>query len=184
MYDKEQQILQLFSDGDSDAVDKLYDGYAGYLAGVCSRYVSNRDDLHDVMQESFIKIITKISSFSYRGKGSLKAWLTKVAVNESLRFLKAQNPLIFDSIDDNIADMPCDEPDVEGIDMNDIAAMIARLPDGYRAVFNLFAIEGKSHKEIASMLNIKPDTSASQYLRAKRMLAAMIKEHKRKEDKA
>jgi RNA polymerase sigma factor (sigma-70 family) len=183
MYDKEQQILKLFSDGAPDAVDRLYDGYAGYLAGVCSRYVSGRDDLHDVMQESFIKIITKLSSFSYRGKGSLKAWLTKVAVNESLRFIKARNPLVFDNIDDTLADIPDEEPDIEGISMNDIAAMIAQLPDGYRAVFNLYAIEGKSHKEIGSMLNIKPDTSASQYLRAKRMLAAMIKEYRRKEDR-
>ena len=184
MKDSEKEILQLFKDGDSRAMDLLYTGYAGYIAGVCSRYVSNKEDLHDVMQESFIKIITKLPSFEYRGKGSLKAWITKVAVNESLRFLKNGNLSLFVDTEEEFPTDFADEaePDVKGMDMADIAKLIAEMPTGYKTVFNLYAIDGRSHKEIAEMLNIRPNTSASQYLRAKNMLARMIREYRKKEE--
>ena len=80
---------------------------------------------------------------------------------------------------ENIADDTTDEPDVAGLSEGEILDMIRRLPVGYRTVFNLYAIEGKSHKEIAAALGIKPDTSASQYKRARTMLAQMIKDYKR-----
>ena len=79
-------------------------------------------------------------------------------------------------------EMPEEEPDASLLSDNEIAALIGRLPAGYRAVFNLYAIEGKSHKEIALLLNIKPDTSASQYYKAKNMLARMIREQRKKEE--
>ena len=160
---REQRLISLFGKGDARAMDELYSEYADYLAGVCSRYVQNKEDLHDVLQECFIKIFTKIATFEYRGKGSLKAWVTRVAINEALRFLR-----------DNEASMWVDWED--GLSVSQITELILRLPPGYRAVFNLFAIEGKSHKEIAQLLNIKADTSASQFHRAKNMLAKMIKE--------
>ena len=85
--DKEQQILSLFQKGDNRAMDKLYMEYADYLTGVCARYISNEDQLKDVLQESFIRIFTNIHQFEYRGKGSLKAWMTKVVIHESLQQL-------------------------------------------------------------------------------------------------
>ena len=82
--DKEQQILSLFQKGDNRAMDKLYMEYADYLTGVCARYISNEDQLKDVLQESFIRIFTNIHQFEYRGKGSLKAWMTKVGHQRSI----------------------------------------------------------------------------------------------------
>ncbi len=175
-YNKEQHIISLFSKGDALAMDKLYDEYADYLAKVCSRYIQNQDDLHDVLQEAFIRIFTKIYTFEYRGKGSLKAWLTRVVINESLHFLRDNNSNIFVDNDVDLPDITDDEPDIDSLSITQITDTILKLPPGYRAVFNLFAIEGKSHKEIAELLNIKPDTSASQFHKARNMLARMLKE--------
>ena len=91
---KEQHIISLFKKGDQHAMDKLYMEYADYLAGVCARYISDEDEVKDVLQESFIKIFTQIHQFEYRGKGSLKAWLTKVVINEVLMYLR-QNKTFF-----------------------------------------------------------------------------------------
>lgn len=175
-YNKEQHIISLFSKGDALAMDKLYDEYADYLAKVCSRYIQNQDDLHDVLQEAFIRIFTKIHTFEYRGRGSLKAWLTRVVINESLHFLRDNNSNIFVDKDVDLPDIIDDEPDIDSLSITQITDTILKLPPGYRAVFNLFAIEGKSHKEIAELLNIKPDTSASQFHKARNMLARMLKE--------
>ena len=163
-------------------MDVLYTEYADCLTAVCSRYVPQEADLHDVLQESFIKIFTKINSFEYRGRGSLRAWLTRVVVNEALHWLRAvQQQSIVDS-DIEQMEMTEEEPDTSLLSDDEIAALIGRLPAGYRAVFNLYAIEGRSHKEIAQQLNIKPDTSASQYHKAKNMLARMIREQRKKEE--
>ena len=86
--DREQQILDLFKKGDKCAMDKLYQEYADHMAGVCARYISDEDNLKDVLQESFIKIFTQIHLFDYRGKGSLKAWVTRIVINEALMELR------------------------------------------------------------------------------------------------
>jgi len=173
---REQRLISLFGKGDARAMDELYSEYADYLAGVCSRYVQNKEDLHDVLQECFIKIFTKIATFEYRGKGSLKAWVTRVAINEALHFLRDNEASMWVDWEVEPPALHEEEPGVDGLSVSQITELILRLPPGYRAVFNLFAIEGKSHKEIAQLLNIKADTSASQFHRAKNMLAKMIKE--------
>lgn len=162
-------------------MDMLYATYADYLTGVAARYIRQPDDLHDVLQEALIKVFTSISSFEYRGRGSLKAWLTKVVVNEALIFLRQNRRLGYTDID-ALPDIPEEEPpDTSGLSPEQAKALIDQLPDGYRTVFNLYAIEGRSHKEIAQMLHIKPDTSASQYHRAKNMLARLIRQRQDKQ---
>lgn len=178
--DKEQQILSLFQKGDNRAMDKLYMEYADYLTGVCARYISDEDTLKDVLQESFIRIFTQIHQFEYRGKGSLKAWITKITINEALMQLREEKAFLIPLHESQISDFSDEEPDVEDIDTNILLTFVQKLPPGYRAVFNLFIIEEKSHKEIAEILQIQPTTSASQFLRAKKMLANMIREYKQK----
>ena len=178
--DKEKHILSLFNKGDNRAMDKLYMEYADYLTGVCARYISDEDTLKDVLQESFIRIFTQIHQFEYRGKGSLKAWITKITINEALMQLREEKAFLISLHESQISDLPDEEPDVEGIDTNILLTFVQKLPPGYRAVFNLFVIEEKSHKEIAEILQIQPTTSASQFLRAKKMLADMIREYKQK----
>lgn len=181
-YNKEQHIISLFAKGDTRAMDMLYGEYADFLTKVCSRYIGNTDDLHDVLQEAFIKIFTKIHTFEYRDKGSLKAWLTRTVINEALHFIRDNDAHAFV---DNEGDLPDTaavetdsgtEPNIDNLSIQQITDAILQLPIGYRTVFNLFAIEGKSHKEIAELLKIKPDTSASQFYKARSMLAKMLKE--------
>ena len=180
--DKEKHILSLFNKGDNRAMDKLYMEYADYLTGVCARYISDEDTLKDVLQESFIRIFTQIHQFEYRGKGSLKAWITKITVNEALMQLREEKAFLIPLHESQISDFSDEEPDVEDIDTNILLTFVQKLPPGYRAVFNLFIIEEKSHKEIAEILQIQPTTSASQFLRAKKMLANMIREYKQKNE--
>lgn len=179
----EQHILSLFARGDARAMDVLYANFADYLAGVCVRYVPEQEDLHDVLQEAFIKIFTTINSFQYRGKGSLKGWMARIVVNEALMFLRNRKKMQFVDEDAEPPDIPDAPPDTASLTAERVEKALAQLPDGYRAVFNLYAIEGKSHKEIAQLLHIKPDTSASQYHRAKKMLASILKQQQGKEDK-
>ena len=162
--------------GNKLAMKRFYDTNSGYLTAVCLRYISNKEDVKDVLQESFIRIFTNIHQFEYRGKGSLKAWMTKVVINEALQQLRKEEAFLVPLHESQIGELPDDEPEVEGFDSQMLLAFVRKLPPGYRAVFNLFVIEEKSHQEIAEILQIKPNTSASQYLRAKKLLIEMIQE--------
>lgn len=177
---RELQILKRFSRGDASAMDMLYAEYADYLTGVCCRYISNEDDRKDVLQEAFIKIFTSIGSFNYRGEGSLKAWAARIVVNESLQYLRQQCRWTPVDSDAPLPDQTDEEPPDPDISEDRLVELIQQLPPGYRAVFNLFAIDGLSHKEIAQQLGITPATSASQYFKARAMLARMIKNEKNK----
>src|SRR3712207_2670865 len=169
--DKEQVIYNLFRRGKSSAMDELYAEYANYLTGIGARYIGNDDDLKDVLQEAFIKIFTQMSTFEYRGKGSLKAWISRIVVNECLSFIRKNKNIFVNS--NEPPDLPEEDPETEGIDSCTLTQLIRRLPHGYRVVLNLYAVEGKSHNEIAQLLNIKPNSSASQFHRAKNMLAQL-----------
>lgn len=191
--DKEQRLLKMFDRGDATAMDALYADYADYLAGVAFRYLGDDDDTKDVLQEAFIKIFTQISMFKYRGKGSLRAWLTRIVVNESLMFLrkKVHDVSLSDTegrgwgVEAGVSDgttVISDEPlNAEGLSASVIMGMVARLPYGYRTVFNLYVIDGLSHQQIAEQLGITAGTSASQYHKARALLARMIKAY-RKDD--
>lgn len=177
--DKEQQIVEAFRRGDASAMDGLFTLFSGYLMGVGARYIADDDEVKDVLQEAFIKIFTQFHSFQYRGKGSLKAWATRIMVNECLIALRQKQKT--DVVNnEEVPDLPDEEPDTESLDGNVLMEMIRRLPEGYRQVLNLYVIEGLSHKEIGQMLHIKPDSSASQLHHAKTMLAKMIKDYKRR----
>ena len=175
--EKELLIVERIKLKDNRAAKDIYDAYAGYLAGVCARYISDDDDLKDVLQDSFIKIFSSLASFSYRGKGSLKAWLTKIVINESLHFLNKKGRLDFVSLTSIETDIADTEVDIGLVSDKVLMQMIRDMPSGYRAVFNLYVYEEKSHKEIAAILNIKENSSASQFHRAKSLLANKIKEY-------
>ena len=153
----------------------LYGQYVGYLTAVCARYIPDDDEVKDILQEVFIKVFQSMDKFTWRGEGSLKAWLTRIVVNDSLKFLRRKKPLPLSA---TMAEpMDEEEPAFDAVPMEVIQGMIRKLPDGYRTVFNLFVFEDKSHKEIASMLGIKENSSASQLFHAKAMLARWIKDY-------
>ncbi len=175
--DKERDVAILIKKNRQMAANEIYSVYAGYVAGICARYLSSDDDIKDVAQDSFVKIFISIGGFRYSGAGSLTAWIGRVTVNCALNYLRDNNRLRFASNQLDIPDLADEPPDAEALSADELAALIRALPDGYRTVFNLYAIEGKKHKEIAKMLGIKENSSASQYLRAKSLLAEKIKEY-------
>ncbi|MBR1435977.1 MAG: RNA polymerase sigma factor [Bacteroidales bacterium] len=174
----EERLIRRLRGGDTSALRDLYSEYAGYLTGVCSRYVQEKDDVKDVLQDSFVKILGNLDSFQYRGKGSLRAWMTRIVSNESLKFLSRKKKDALVPIEWDIPDEEeVEDPPLDDIPPEVIQEMIRSLPEQYRTVFNLYVLENRSHIKIAELLGIKPDTSASNLHRAKNKLAAMIKEY-------
>jgi len=178
----ERQLLDDIHGGNRQALKRLYERYVGYATAISLRYVPEREETRDVLQDSFVKILTSIDHFEYRGEGSLKSWVSRIVANRAIDHLKQQSRTTFLS---EVAEEPeaphiChddDEPEVSDIPPDVLTAMIGQLPPGYRLVLNLYVFEQLSHKEIAQRLGIKPDTSASQFLRAKKRLAQMIKSY-------
>ena len=167
----EQILAERLRNRDRTAMKELYGLYSGYLNAVCTRYVADKDSAKDILQDCFVKIFSGIGSFRFRGEGSLKAWMKKIVVNESLKYLRksARTGLSVDT--DILPDIPDDEdPDMDDIPPAVIHEMIRRLPDE------------KSHREIASMLGIRESSSASQLHRAKAQLARWINEYRKKSD--
>ena len=178
----EEDIAKGIRKGDNRAMRHFYAQYGGLLAAACSRYVNNDDDVKDLMQDAMVNIIQNIDNFTYKGKGSLRAWATRIVVNQALNFVKSQKRFHDTFADKDLGNLSLadnEEPDISDVPAEVIHRLISQLPDGYRTVFNLFAIEGKSHKEIAALLRIKADTSASQFFRAKNILAKQIDNYKR-----
>lgn len=175
--DNEQRFVQRLKDGNRDAAQELYTRYGPILAGVCSRYIADEEDIKDVFQNAFLSILTHISDFHYRADGSLMAWAKKVVVNESLKFLKKNRPHELLECADDVADDDTDsaDPVFSDIPPDIIQEMLSQLPTGYRTVLNLYVFEDMSHQEIAQLLGISRNGSASQLHRAKKMLKRMIR---------
>ena len=156
---------------------QLYNQYSGFAMATALRYVADRDDACDIVQDSFVRIFQSIERFEYRGEGSLKSWLLRIVANEALGFLRHRSGITFtDTIPDSTDD---EDPDINKVSDEELSHLIASLPEGYRVVFNLYVMEGKSHREIAAMLGIKEGTSASQLHKAKCALAEKVKKYRR-----
>ena len=178
----EQQLLNAIHNGDRSALRRLYDRYSGYAMAIGLRYIPEREEVRDVIQDSFVKILTSIQQFDYRGEGSLKSWVSRIVANKAVDHLRAHqrfsyvNAVPYDLADDEEA------PVLEDIPPDILTAMIGRLPDNYRLVLNLFVFEQRSHKDIAQQLGIKENTSASLFFRAKQMLSKMVKEYVKQQE--
>lgn len=172
----EQTLLHRLHEGDAAAFQCLYRQTVRYLTGVCSRYVSNDEDMRDVLQESYLKAYSALPSFAYRGEGSLRAWLSRIVVNEALLYLRRTEQFPTEEIDEQCADIAEEEVNTESIPSAAIHHAIRTLPAGYRTIFNLYVVEGKSHAEIAALLHIKESSSASQLHRAKSLLAMRLRQ--------
>lgn len=145
-------------------------------------YGGDKEAAEDVLHDGFIRIFQSIGQFSYQGEGSLRAWLSRVMVNEALGYLRKKNLQIQQEVlmDDIPDTLEADDGDMNEIPRSVLMKMIAELPDGYRTVFNLYVFEEKSHKEIAALLGITEHTSSSQFYRAKTLLIKKINEYRKK----
>ncbi|MCU0418517.1 MAG: RNA polymerase sigma factor [Cyclobacteriaceae bacterium] len=164
----EAELIEGCRQGDAQAQKRLYDRYAPRLFGVCCRYVKDRMQAEDVWIAAFAKILQRVDQYS--GEGSFEGWMRRVVVNESLTHLRKQRS-VFLPFDTDHAPHPEDTPTGDDtLAAEDLLKMIDALPEGYRIVFNLYAIEGYSHKEIAERLGIQENTSKSQLSRARAAL--------------
>ena len=179
----DEQLVVRIRQNDQRAMSQLYQRYVGILTSVCYRYVVHENDVKDVLQNSFVKIFTSLPTFKFRGEDSLKAWMTRIVVNESLNFLQSRKKLLFVEDERILRDLPDEEEvNLDRISDDELHKLIRELPDGYRTVLNLFVFEGLSHRQIAELLSIKESTSASQFYFAKRQLAKRIKDLKNKKE--
>ncbi len=159
---------------------EFYELFAGKMLAICYRYLGNMENAKDVMHDAFIIAFNSMDKFTYMGEGSAFAWLKKIMVNTSLSHLKKRKRIQFVDIEDYAAN---NEPEAHDENTPDtvppdiLSEMISRLPDGYRTVLNLYAFEGKSHKEIAGILNIKLNSSTSQLIRARKLLSKWIDDY-------
>ena len=152
------------------AQQMLFDKYSRFMLGICMRYASDRAEAEDIMQDCFLKIYFSIEDFS--GTGSFAGWLRKIAVNTAITYyhknLKHRYHIEIEeyvSVETGTASF---EEDL--FTSEELQKVLNELPPGYRMVFNLYAVEGYKHKEIAEMLDIDTNTSKSQYSRAKAVL--------------
>jgi RNA polymerase sigma factor (sigma-70 family) len=153
--------------------EALYNRFSPRMLGVCYRFAKNREDAEDMLQEGFIKVFAQIHQ--YRNEGALEGWIRRIVVHTCINILK-KNKKFSDSVDISYAGgVWIREENIPSImQAKQVVECIRILPVGYRTVLNLYAIEGYSHKEIGSMLDIEESTSRSQYTRAKTMLEDIL----------
>jgi len=139
----------------------------------CRRYVKNREDAEEILLDGFYKFFKNLPAFNYQGEPALYAWLKKIMINECLMFLRKKN--VFNIVTDIIAaEIPLEEEALNNLSAAEIFRMIIQLPVGYRTVFNLYAIEGMTHGEVALLMGISEGTSKSQLSKAKSLLQKML----------
>ncbi len=167
-------LVNKCKEGDQRAQRKLFEKYAPKMMGVCMRYMKNTDLAEDVLQEGFVKVFTKLDFF--KGDGSLEGWIRRIIVNTALDHLR-KNLKFRDDQDVDEVGYRIEQSTYSGDPLNeeDLLKLINGMPAGYRIVFNMFAIEGYSHKEIADELGISENTSKSQYSRARAYLQTRLK---------
>lgn len=152
------------------AQEQLYKLLAPKLFSACLKYSRNRADAEDNLQDGFLLIFQKIGQFQF--KGSFEGWAKRVMINNVLQRYRSEG--VFELVSENIPDVPDVEIESESISMDYLIGIIQELPDRYRMVFNLYVIDGYSHKEIAEMLSITDGTSKSNLARARMILKEKI----------
>ena len=173
----EKKLIEACKNNDARAQRLLYETFVRKMMSVCLRYAESREMAEDFLQEGFIKVFSSIQSYNY--EGSFEGWMRRIFINTALEALR-KNDLLKNSVELDAPEVQqeVDYTAIDKISADELMELIAQLPPGFRTVFNMFAIEGYSHREIAQALNINESTSRSQYTRAKRLLQKWIEELK------
>ena len=170
-------LLEKCIDGDQKAQRMLFERFAPKMLGVCLRYTKNKEQAEDVLQDAFVKVFTKLDK--YNNQGSLEGWVRRIMVNTSLdqirKNVKFQSNVVFEDVDFRIE---LKGNVIDKMAAEDLLGLVNQMPVGYKLVFNMFAIEGYSHREIANELNISENTSKSQYARARAYMKKKLEELK------
>ena len=170
---EERQLIEGCVRGESRARKLMYELYAPAMMSVCQRYVRNREMARDLLHDGFVRLFTKIHTYS--GTGSFNGWMRRIFVTTALECLRRKNILQYTA---DIEEFDFyEEPDIslfECLSAEDLFECVVNLPDKYRTVFNMYAMEKYTHAEIASKLEISENTSRSQYSRARQLLQKMV----------
>lgn len=168
----EKELIKASIQGDRLAQRDIFHMYASKMMAVCTRYSRHRLEAEDILQDGFVKIFTHLSD--YEGQGSFEGWVRRIIINTAIKNNQKKS---FSHEDIGLEHVREDSasPDVfSTLSEEELIKLISELPDGYRTVFNLYAIEGFSHKEIGELLNIEESTSRSQLVKARRMLQEKV----------
>lgn len=169
--DTEKELISHSVKGDQRAFRQIYDKYSPKMYMVALRYMNSDQDAQDVLQDGFIKIYQKLASFKFAG--SFEGWCRRIVVHTAIEALRKSKQNLFDGIDALQAETTT-SGSLEQLQLEDLMKSIRELPLGYRTVFNMYVIEGYSHKEIAEELGITTNTSKSQLFKARNYLQQLL----------
>lgn len=172
---EEHELVKKCLRGNKKAQKKLFDFYAPQMMTICNRYANRDDQALDMLQEGFIKVFSNLEKFSE--SGSLGGWIRTVMVNNSLTILRKEKKFSFNENIEGHDEETSSADAISQMSFQELTKLISSLPSGYRTVFNMYAIEGYSHKEIAGKLEISESTSKTQYRKAKLRLQKLIQEN-------
>ena len=171
----EFRLIESCIKGDRASQKVLYDRLASRMFPLCIRYVGDRELAEDILQEGFVTLFTHLSD--YKGDGSLESWARKIFVNTALMELRKKDALKMSEDLETVRGMKTEiTSQLQSIGYKDLMKLITQLPPGFRAVFNMYAVEGYSHKEIGDILGISESTSRTQFSRARSWLQNKLKE--------
>ena len=174
---QEEQWIRACREGDATAQRQVYENYARRMLGVCIRYAGNQFDAEEMLINGFLKVFDRIGQF--RNEGSFEGWIRKIVVNEALTYLRRnKNGYLETNLEQADWAPHCAALDSQ-LETEDLLRVIQKLPTGYKTVFNLYAIEGYSHREIAGMLGVSESTSKSQLCRARSLLQQYVTDEER-----
>lgn len=169
----DETLIKACVSGNEKAQFQLFEQFAPKMMAVCLRYAENREMAEDVLQDSFVKVFKNLKKFT--NEGSLDGWIRRIMVNTSLDAIRKNKKRKFDSQIESVSYLaPQNDFIEESLMAEDLMLIINQMPEGYKLVFNLYAIEGYSHKEIAETLGISENTSKSQYSRARAYLREIL----------
>jgi len=171
-FNNEAQLVKALRKDDPKAQRQVYDKYSARMLGLCFRYICDEMAAEDVMVEGFLKVFGKIDQYS--GEGSFEGWIRRIMVNEALGYLRKQKRILEDTLSEEAVNIPDYASADQNLQAEELLKLIEELPVGYRTVFNLYAIEGFAHIEIAQMLGVTESTSKSQLHRARALLQKMV----------
>jgi RNA polymerase sigma factor (sigma-70 family) len=173
--EKEQDLIKGCLRRDRVSQQQLYDLYSSKMYAICYRYVKNPMEAEDILVTAFTKIFERLNQF--KGDGSFEGWIRRVMVNEALTFLRKSRNMYLETDLDQADREPDYDQLSDHLEAEDLLRMIQELPAGYRLVFNMYAIDGYSHKEIAEQLGISENTSKSQLSRARTYLQKLLTDY-------
>jgi RNA polymerase sigma-70 factor (ECF subfamily) len=174
LHQEENSLIKLAAENNRHAQQQVYAKFSPKMLGVCRQYIKDIHQAEDVMITAFMKVFANLKNFEH--KGSFEGWIRRIMVNECISCLRVQKKVSY--LEDEYYVEDTFNNIESGLSVDDIQSLIDSLPDGYKMVFNLYAIEGYKHQEIATMLGISEGTSKSQLSHARKMLQGQINKQK------